>query len=78
MPFRSNTNLGYGPQHGTQEIPNIQPVIPFHVTDDWNVITRTILPLVWNPDLSPVSTVPFGTAPTTFSAFLAPAKPVNG
>lgn len=78
FPFQSNTNFGYGPHRGTQEILNVQPVIPFHVTDDWNVITRTVLPLVWNPDLSPVPPVPFGTAPTTFSAFLSPAKPVNG
>ena len=78
FPFQSNTNFGVGPQRGTQEILNVQPVILFHVTDDWNVITRTVLPLVWNPDLSPGTTVPFGTAPTTFSAFLSPAKPVNG
>ncbi len=78
FPFQSNTNFGYGPHGGAQEILNIQPVIPLHVTPNWNVITRTILPLVWNPDLSPIPSVPFGTAPTTFSAFVSPAKPVNG
>jgi hypothetical protein len=77
FPFQSNTNFGYGPHHGTQEILNIQPVIPIHVNEDWNVITRTILPVVWNPDLSPAS-VPAGTAPTTFSAFLSPRNPTNG
>src|SRR5208282_5445712 len=41
-------------------------------------ITRTILPLVWTPDLSPVPSVPFGTAPTTFSAFLSPHSPTSG
>ena len=78
FPFQSNTNFGFGPHGGTQEILNIQPVIPIHVTPDWNVITRTILPLVWNPDLSPARSVPFGTGPTTFSAFLSPANPTNG
>ncbi|MGO8910662.1 MAG: hypothetical protein ACLQDM_15280 [Bradyrhizobium sp.] len=78
FPFQSNTNFGFGPHNGTQEIVNIQPVIPLHVTPDWNIITRTILPLVWTPDLSPAPSVPFGTAPTTFSAFLSPAKPTNG
>ncbi len=76
--FQSNTNFGYGPHGGTQEILNIQPVIPIHITPDWNIITRTILPVVWNPDLSPVPTVPAGTAPTTFSAFLSPKNPTNG
>ena len=78
FPFQSNTNFGVGPHPGTQEILNIQPVIPIHVNDDWNVITRTILPVVWNPDLSPLPSVPVGTGPTDFSAFLSPKNPTDG
>ena len=51
VPFQSNTNLNVGPNKATQEIQNIQPVIPIHLNEDWNLITRTILPLVWNPSL---------------------------
>ena len=72
VPFQNNANFGFGPHRGTQDVLNIQPVIPIHLTSDWNVITRTILPLVWSPGLSPVPTVPFGTAPISFSAFLSP------
>ena len=78
VPFQSNTNLNVGPNKGTQEILNIQPVIPIHLNEDWNLITRTILPLVWNPSLQPGQSVPFGLGPTTFSAFFSPKKPVNG
>ena len=78
FPFQSKTNLGVGPHPGTQEILNIQPVIPIHVNDDWNIITRTILPVVWNPDLSPLPSVPVGTGPADFSAFLSPKNPTNG
>lgn len=78
FPFQSNTNLNYGPNRGTQEILNVQPVIPIHLNDQWNVITRTILPLIWQPSLQPAKSVPFGTGPTTLSAFLSPANPVNG
>jgi hypothetical protein len=78
FPFQSNTNFNYGPHDGTQDILNIQPVIPIHVSADWNVITRTILPLIWQPSLQPAQTVPFGTGPTTFSAFLSPHSPTNG
>ncbi len=78
VPFQSNTNFNSGPHKGTQETLNIQPVIPFHINEDWNVITRTVLPLIWQPSLEPAHTVPFGTGPTTFSAFLTPSKPVNG
>jgi hypothetical protein len=78
FPFQSNTNFNYGPHSGTQENLNIQPVIPIHITPEWNVITRTILPLIWQPSLAPAHTVPFGTGPTSFSAFLSPANPING
>jgi hypothetical protein len=78
FPFQNNTNFNYGPHKGTQDILNVQPVIPIHINDDWNVITRTILPLVWQPSLLPAQTVPFGTGPTTFSAFLSPKNPTNG
>jgi hypothetical protein len=78
FPFQSNINFNTGPNRGTQDILNVQPVIPIHINEDWNVITRTILPLIWQPSLQPAQTVPFGAGPTTFSAFLSPAKPVSG
>ncbi len=78
FPFQSNTNFNTGPHQGTQDILNVQPVIPIHINDDWNVITRTILPVVWQPSFQPAQTVPFGTAPITFSAFLSPKNPTNG
>ncbi len=78
IPFQLNTNFDNGPNKRTQNILNVQPVIPIHINSDWNIITRTIVPFVWNPSLQPASTVPFGTAPVTFSAFLSPSKPVNG
>ena len=78
VPFQNNTNFNTGPNKGTQDILNVQPVIPIHINEDWNVITRTILPLVWNPSLQPAQSVPFGLAPTSFSAFLSPKNPVDG
>ena len=78
FPFQNNTNFNTGPHKGTQDILNVQPVIPIHINEDWNVITRTILPLIWQPSLQPAQTVPFGTGPTTFSAFLSPSNPING
>jgi hypothetical protein len=75
LPFQNNTNLNFGPEKGTQNILNIQPVIPIEVTPDWNVITRTILPVIWNPSLGPNDSSTTGTGDTTFTAFLSPAKP---
>ena len=51
LPFQNNTNLNFGPEKGTQNILNIQPVIPISVDKDWNIITRTIVPVIWNPAL---------------------------
>jgi hypothetical protein len=75
VPFQNNTNLNFGPEKGTQNILNIQPVIPIEVTDDWNVITRTILPVIWNPSLGPNDGATTGIGDTTFTAFVSPAKP---
>ena len=72
FPFQNNTNFNVGPNKGTQDILNIQPVIPIHLNQDWNVITRTILPLVWNPSYAPASVSPAGIEPTVFSAFFSP------
>jgi len=52
VPFQNNTNFNTGPLSGTQNILNIQPVYPIEVSEDWNIITRTILPLIWQPELA--------------------------
>jgi hypothetical protein len=75
LPFQNNTNLNFGPEKGTQNILNIQPVIPIEVNKDWNVITRTILPVIWNPSLGPNDPSTTGIGDTTFTAFLSPANP---
>src|SRR3954468_20240189 len=53
VPFQNNANFNVGPNKGTQDILNIQPVIPIHLNPNWNVIARTIVPLVWNPSYQP-------------------------
>ena len=50
VPFQSNTNFNAGPFNRTQEILNIQPVVPMHLNNDWNVISRTIIPVVSQPE----------------------------
>jgi hypothetical protein len=75
LPFQNNTNLRFGPEKGTQNILNIQPVIPIEINKDWNIITRTSVPVVWNPSLGPGDPATSGTGDTTFTAFLSPANP---
>jgi len=78
VPFQNNTNFSAGPHDGVQNVLNIQPVVPFHVNSDWNIIARAILPVIWNPSLEPAPSTPLGTGPTTFSTFLSPSKLSNG
>ena len=75
LPFQNNTNLNFGPQKGTQNILNIQPVIPISISSEWNIITRTIVPVIWNPRLYPGDSRTSGIGDTSFTAFLSPAKP---
>ncbi|MFI5406213.1 MAG: transporter [Nitrososphaerales archaeon] len=70
IPFQNNTNFKMGPDSNrTQNVLNIQPVIPlFH----GRLITRTIFPLVWNPDFTQESGSNFGLGDILFTAFYSP------
>ncbi len=54
---------------------NIQPVIPITLSDDWNLISRTILPITGQDDIFPGAGNQFGLGDITQSLFLSPAKP---
>ncbi len=73
LPFQFNTNFDTGRYGGTQEILNIQPVIPFNLSPDWNLITRIITPLVEQPKLYPGDDVTYGLGDITPTLFLSPA-----
>ena len=53
LPLQSNWDKGVGPHNGVRYTLNLQPVIPFTLNDDWNLITRTIVPLVRMPSTPP-------------------------
>ena len=71
FPFQNDTNFNYGPSNQTQNIMNFQPVIPIHLNKEWNLITRTIAPLVYTP----WPEYQFGLGNVQFTGFLSPAKP---
>jgi hypothetical protein len=75
VPFQENMNLNAGPQDRTQNVLNIQPVIPIAMNSDWNIMTRTILPIVLQPGFAPNQDRTNGIGDLQFTAFLSPAKP---
>ncbi len=72
VPFQNNTNFEFGPREKTQNVLNIQPVVPFELGDSWNLITRTILPVVSQPELQPGQDRENGLGNTLFTGFLSP------
>jgi hypothetical protein len=74
VPFQSNFNFGVGPRNATQWVLNVQPVVPFRLSDDWNLITRTVAPIINQP--SPARGIPnaFGLGDINPTVFLAPNK----
>lgn len=52
--------------------------MPFSLTTDWNVILRTIVPVISQEDVMPGSGSQFGLGDTTQSLFLSPKKPGPG
>ena len=74
LPFQNNTNFNLGPNNKTQNILNIQPVIPFSLGTNWNLITRTIMPVISQPGFAPGQDTQFGLGDMLLSAFLSPAK----
>ena len=75
VPFQFNYNTGYGAADGDQWLLNIQPVIPISLNSDWNLISRTIIPVIAQNDIFGKSGEQSGFGDTLQSAWLSPAVP---
>lgn len=78
VPLQLNMNFGTGPEDDVQMVLNVQPVYPFELNENWNVITRTIVPLISQPDFGVFSDRENGIGDVQFSAFLSPKAPTAG
>lgn len=47
VPIQNNWDFGIGSANAMRYTANIQPVIPFSLSEDWNLITRTIVPVIY-------------------------------
>ena len=75
VPLQNNTNFSYGPYNRTQDVLNIQPVIPAHLGKKWLLISRIIQPIVWQPYPNQNTGGEYGLGDMNPSFFLSPAKP---
>ncbi len=77
VPFQGNYDSGYGSADGEKYLINVQPVMPMRLNDDWNLISRTILPLVHQNDINGNSGTDTGIGDTVQSFFFSPVEPTE-
>ncbi len=83
VPVQNNNNFGIGPDGRVQDVLNIQPVIPARVSANWNLISRIITPIIYQPTVSQslrpggqsVNQGAYGFGDLNPTFFLSPAKP---
>ena len=78
VPLQNNWDFGIGTADATRYTLNIQPVVPLSLNDEWNLIIRTIVPVI-----SAGSPVPGGSSTTGLgdilqSIFFSPKEPTSG
>ena len=73
LPFQNNMNFDVGPADRTQNVLNIQPVWPIALSKNWNLITRTIVPVISQP--APGNERTNGLGDLNFTGFFSPKQP---
>jgi hypothetical protein len=76
VPFQFNWDTGLGAD-GSRTTLNFQPVVPFSMGDDWNVISRTIVPVIWQDDVAPGGGSQSGFGDVLQSVFFSPKAPTE-
>jgi hypothetical protein len=78
VPFQFNYDCCFGPRDGGRVQLNIQPVIPFAISNDWNVIVRTITPVIDQEETVPGAGSHFGIGDITQTFFFSPNPDPGG
>jgi hypothetical protein len=78
VPFQLNYDENIGPKRdGSRWTLNMQPVVPISINDDWNLISRTIVPIVSQEDIFPRAGSQSGLGDIVQSVFFSPKKPTE-
>ena len=73
FPFQNNTNFGFGPYERTQNVLNIQPVLPFSLGSKFNMINRLIIPVITQPSFTEDNSST-GIGDVLYTAWISPVK----
>ena len=74
VPLQNNFDYGIGSNNGSKYTINLQPVIPIALSPKLNLVTRYILPIVFQRDVTGDKTAEDGLGDLTISAYFAPAN----
>ena len=74
VPFQNNFDFDVGSDDGFRYTLNVQPVIPVGLSDRWNLISRTIVPAVYQAGVLPGMGDQFGLGDTVQSIFFSPRQ----
>ncbi len=75
VPFQFNYDSDIGPERDGEKLQlNFQPVVPIPLNDDWNMISRTIVPIIDQDDIFPGAGSQFGLGDITQSLFFSPSQ----
>jgi hypothetical protein len=75
VPFQFNWEQNVGPDETTRFVMNLQPVMPFAMSPQWNLIARVIVPFVSQPALTEGGSPAFGVSDVFASFFFSPSRP---
>jgi hypothetical protein len=78
VPFQFNWDTGIGPKDADRLTLNVEPVVPFSLNEDWNLISRTILPISYLDSTADGEDSAFGLGDVVQSFFFSPKKPTKG
>ncbi|WP_201313125.1 transporter [Dyella sp. EPa41] len=77
MPIEFNFDQHLGALNGDRYYANLIPVVPFHLNDDWNIVSRTVIPVVQQNRIYKDELSEFGLGDATESIFLSPSLPTD-
>ncbi|WP_217900240.1 hypothetical protein [Lutibacter agarilyticus] len=73
LPFQNNTTFNVGPYKRTQNVLNIQPVIPVSISENINLINRIIIPVITQPSFTEDASST-GLGDISYTAWFSPTK----
>lgn len=78
VPFQNNVDCCYGPDGGTRYTLNVQPVVPISISKNWNMVVRTIVPVIFEGETFSGQGSELGFGDTVQSFFFTPKEVKNG